>query len=70
MARRETVVRGGKRVKKLVCPPGKKAKDNRCVTMTAKEKITRKKAGIKAARKAKGKQAQAQRKRKRSIARR
>jgi hypothetical protein len=42
------VVRGGKRVKKKICPKGKKASGGKCVVMTSKEKRTRGKAATKA----------------------
>ena len=68
--KRERVVRGGKRVRKIKCPEGKKASGGRCVRMTAKEKRVRSKAAKRGARKKKGKQASIQRKRARSVRKR
>lgn len=50
-ARYKTVYRNGKKVRKLDCPKGKKAKDGRCVRMSSKEKRRRSKAAKKAHRK-------------------
>ncbi len=68
--KKERVVRGGKRVKKLKCPSGKKAVGGRCVRMSASEKRTRSKAAKKGARKAKSKRASTERKRKKSLKKR
>ncbi|MHA1766135.1 MAG: hypothetical protein ACTSVK_07720, partial [Promethearchaeota archaeon] len=64
------VVRGGKVVKKLKCPPGYKSEKGKCVKMQAKETMRRKKAAKKAARTGKSKRAQASRKRARSVKKR
>jgi len=47
----KTVIRGGKKVKKLVCRKGFKAQHGKCVKMSAAEKIARAKAAKKAAKK-------------------
>lgn len=47
------VVRKGKVQKKVFCRPGFKAKDGKCVPMSAKEKAVRKRAAIKGGRKRK-----------------
>lgn len=49
------VVRAGKIVKKVFCNDGQKAKDGKCVKMTGKEKLIRKKAAKKAVKSKKGK---------------
>jgi len=49
------VVRDGKVVKKLICPPGMKALDGKCVKMGAKEIMARKKAALKSGAKRHGK---------------
>ena len=68
MEKIKKVVRGGKVVKKVDCPPGKKAKDGKCVVQTGQEKMARIKAAKKAAKSRKGKsQAGAIRKRKLSM---
>ena len=68
MEKIKKVVRGGKVVKKVDCPPGKKAKDGKCVVMTGQEKMAKKKAAKKAAKTKKGKsQAGAIKKRKLSM---
>lgn len=64
---KKTVVRGGKKVRKLICKAGYKASGNKCVKMSAKELMTRGKAAKKGARKAKSKKAQASMKRKKSM---
>jgi hypothetical protein len=53
--KKKRVVRNGKIVKKIVCPAGKIVKGGKCVTQTAKDKITRKKAAKKAVRSKRGK---------------
>lgn len=68
--RKEKVVRGGKRTRKLKCPSGKKAVGGKCVRMSQSEKRTRSKAAKKAARKKKGQKASIERKRKKSMRKR
>jgi len=46
-AKYKTVYRNGKKVRKLDCPKGKKAKDGKCVRMSSKEKRRRSKAAKK-----------------------
>lgn len=69
-ARKEKVVRGGKRKRKLKCPAGKKAVGGRCVRMSAAEKRTRSKAAKRGARKRRSKKASTEMKRKRSLKKR
>lgn len=69
-ARKEKVVRGGKKVKKLKCPAGKKAVGGKCVRMSQSEKRTRSKAAKKSSRKKKGQKASTERKRKKSMRKR
>lgn len=69
-ARKKTVVRGGKRTRKVTCPQGKKAVNGKCVRMSASEKRTRSKAAKKGARKKKGQKASIERKRKKSMRKR
>lgn len=65
------VVRKGVIKKKVFCRPGFKAKDGKCVPMSAREKNIRKRASVKAVRKKKTKsKAAANRSRKRSLRRR
>jgi hypothetical protein len=66
----KTVIRGGKRMKKLDCPPGKKALNGKCVRISSKEKMVRSKAAKKSARGKKGKQAAISRKRAKSMKKR
>lgn len=61
------VVRNGKKVKKLICPPGFKSVNGKCKKMSAQELRTRAKAAILAARKRKGKMAQILKKRRKSL---
>jgi hypothetical protein len=44
------VIRKGKLQKKLICPPGYKAKDNKCIRMEPSEMIKRKRSAIKSQR--------------------
>ena len=67
------VVRQGKIIKKLICPPGFKAKGGKCVRMSPKELIHRKIASKKAQKKLhldKGKLAKLERKKARSLKKR
>lgn len=64
---RKKVVRGGKIVKKIVCPEGKKNVGGKCVRMRNIEKLKRSKTAKKAAKKKKGKLGAIQRKRARSM---
>lgn len=64
---RKKVVRGGKIVKKVVCPDGKKNVGGKCVRMRNVEKLKRSKTAKKAAKKKKGKLGAIQRKRERSM---
>ena len=66
-AERRTVIRAGKRVRKLICPPGFKALDNRCVKMKPAETRKRKRSQKKGARKRKRTLSRALIKRKRSL---
>lgn len=50
---RKKSVRGGKVIKRKDCPHGYKLVGNRCVRMKTKERLTRKRAGKKSARKSK-----------------
>lgn len=68
--RKERVVRGGKKVKKVVCPAGKKAVNGKCVRMSASEKRTRSKSAKKGAKKARSKRASTSRKRAKSMRKR
>lgn len=68
--RKERVVRGGKKVKKVVCPSGKKAVNGKCVRMSSSEKRTRSKASKKGAKKSKSKRAATSRKRAKSMRKR
>lgn len=68
--KKERVVRGGKRTRKLKCKSGYKAVNGKCVKMSSSERRVRSKAAKKAARKRKGKTSSITRKRKRSIRRR
>ena len=65
--KRKKVVRGGKIMKKVVCPDGKKNVGGKCVRMRNVEKLKRSKTAKKAAKKKKGKLAAIQRKRARSM---
>lgn len=69
-ARKERVVRGGKRKRKLKCPEGKKAVGGRCVRMSASERRVRSKAAKRGAKKRRSKKASTEMKRKRSIKKR
>lgn len=62
--------RGGKRTRKLDCPSGYKLEDNRCVKMSSREIMKRRRAAKKGARKTRGKRALIARKRARSMTRR
>jgi hypothetical protein len=67
------VVRQGKVIKKLICPPGFKAKGGRCVRMKPQELIKRKISSKKAQKKLhldKGKVAKLERKKAKSIRKR
>lgn len=64
------VVRGGKRVRKVTCPQGKKAVNGKCVRMSSSEKRTRSKAAKRGARKKKTQKAAIERKRKKSMRKR
>lgn len=51
---KKRMIRGGKLIRKRDCPPGYTLKDGRrCVRQKARERIKRRRAGIKAARKGK-----------------
>ena len=54
-AKKKKVIRKGKLVKKTFCPPGRKAKKGKCVTMKATEKAKKKRGAKKGAIKRKGK---------------
>ena len=69
-ARKERVVRGGKRKRKLKCPEGKKAVGGRCVRMSASERRVRSKAAKRGARKRRSKKSSTEMKRKRSLKKR
>lgn len=64
------VIRKGKIVKKAVCPPGTKFLNGRCVKILGREKINRKKAGKKTARKVRAKASLIKRKRAKSLKKR
>lgn len=64
------VVRKGKIIRKAQCPPGSKFQGGKCVRIKSKERIARKKAGIKTARKVRAKSKQIARKRARSLKKR
>lgn len=66
----KTVVRDGKKQRKLVCPSGYKAKNGKCVKMTADELRKRSRSQKKASRKRKSKQTQTNKKRQRSLKKR
>lgn len=68
--RRKVVIRKGKKVRKVICKPGYKAKGNKCVRMKAAEKLRKRKGAIRAARKRKSKKTQIARARKRSMRKR
>jgi len=68
--RKERVVRGGKRTRKVKCKSGYKAVGGRCVRMSSSERRTRSKAAKRGARKKKGQKKSIERKRKRSIRKR
>lgn len=68
--RTKKMVRGGKVIRRKVCPKGKKLLDGKCVRITSSEKIARTKGAKRGARKKKGQQAQITRKRKKSIKKR
>jgi hypothetical protein len=68
--RRKRVIRGGKKRRKVICRPGYRAVDGRCVRMKSAEKLKRKKGAIRAARKRKTKKTQIKRSRKISMRRR
>jgi hypothetical protein len=65
--KRERVVRGGKKVRKLKCKKGYKAVNGKCVRMSAAEKRVRSKAAKRSAKKKKTKKSQTERKRQRSL---
>jgi len=67
---KKVVIRGGKKVRKVVCKPGYKAQGNKCVKMKGAERLRKKKAAIKSARKRKSKGAQIAKKRARSMKKR
>jgi len=67
---KKVVIRAGKKVRKVVCKPGYKAKGNKCVKMKAAERLRKRKAAIKSARKRKAKGAQIARKRAKSMKKR
>jgi len=67
---RKRVVRNGKIVNKIICPPGKKIVNGRCVQMTSIEKVNRKKSAKKAAIKRKSKKSTSTRKRNLSMKKR
>jgi hypothetical protein len=67
---KKKVVRKGKVVRKLDCPPGKKAKDGRCVVMKAQEKLHRKKSAKRGAIKRKSSKAKSNIARKKSARKR
>lgn len=69
-AERRVVIRGGKKIKKLICPDGFKALQGRCVKMDPTEIITRKRSQKKGARKRKKSQQRALLKRTRSLRKR
>jgi len=60
----------GKRTRRIVCGPGKKLVDGRCVIQSGQEKLARKKAARVASRKRKAHQAQATRKRVKALKKR
>lgn len=68
--KKEKVVRGGKKTRKVKCKQGYKAVSGKCVRMSSSEKRTRSKAAKRGARKAKSKKTATSRKRQRSIKRR
>ena len=68
--RKERVVRGGKRTKKLKCKKGYKAVNGKCVRMSSSERRVRSKAAKKASRKRRSKTSSITRKRKRSMRKR
>lgn len=68
--RKKIVIRAGKKVRKVICKPGYKAKGNKCVKMKAAERLRKRKAAIKSARKRKAKGAQIARKRAKSMKKR
>ena len=67
------VVRKGKVIRKLICPPGYKAVDGKCVKMSPMELLHRKKSAMKAQRKLAanpGAQARMQKKKAKSLRKR
>jgi len=68
--RRKRVIRGGKRVMKLFCPPRMMVKGRRCVMIPAKRRTMMKRIARRTARKRKAKRAQIRRKMKRARLRR
>ena len=66
----ERVVRGGKKVKKQVCKSGYKVVDGKCVKIGIKERLSRIKGAIKAAKKKKGQSAAIAKKRAKSMKKR
>jgi len=68
--KKKTVIRNGKRVKKLQCKHGFKALDNKCVKMSSAERMTRAKAQKKASRKRKPTNKKANAKRMKSMKKR
>lgn len=66
----EKVVRGGKVYRKLICKPGYKVEDGKCVKMDSEEKRNRLKAAKKSAKKRKSKMASIIKKRNKSIKKR
>lgn len=68
--KKERVVRGGKRVRKVKCKQGYKAVNGKCVRMSSSEKRVRSKAAKRSAKKKKSKKTQTERKRQKSMRRR
>jgi hypothetical protein len=69
-AKKTMVVRGGKRMKKYVCPSGYKLDGKKCIKMSSSEKTKLSKQAKKAAKKRKSGQAAANRKRAKSLKKR
>lgn len=68
--KRERVVRGGKRIRKVKCKQGYKAVNGKCVRMSASERRVRSRAAKRSAKKKKTKKSQIERKRQKSLKRR
>jgi len=65
------VVRKGKIIRKLICPPGSKAKDGKCIKMSPTERIKRSRSAKRAQKKmSAGKRAKMEKKKAKSLRRR